>query len=304
MIPYERLDLRNKALYDSYLQSCGERGCEYSFTNLFLWGRQKAAFVDGYLTILSQFDRRSVYPFPIGSGDIKPILDAIIHDSRARGIPCCLSSMGQEDCKLLESLYPGAFRFYADRNSFDYIYDIDDLADLKGRKFQKKRNHLNRFRQLHPNCQILPLNEKTRVGAFMLLRQWYASRKEADPHADFHLEQLALERAFAFQTQLELEGIVLMETGQVIAFAMGSRLNGNTFDIHFEKAREDIDGAYAAINQAFAQHLREKYPEIRWLNREDDLGIEGLRKAKLSYNPARLVEKHWARLWETEDELY
>lgn len=304
MIPYKRLDLREKALFDAYLHACGERGCEYSFVNLFLWGRQKAAITDGYLTLFSQFDRRSVYPFPIGQGDIKPVLDAIIHDSRTRGIPCYLTSMTREDCETLERLYPGMFRIHTDRNSFDYLYSIDDLADLKGRKFQKKRNHLNRFRQNHPDCQVMELNEKTRVAAFMLLQQWYKARQTADPHNDFHLERLALERAFAFQTQLELEGLVLMEGGQAIAFAMGSRLNPDTFDIHFEKAREDIDGAYAAINQAFAAHLRETHPEIKWLNREDDLGIEGLRKAKLSYNPARMVEKHWARLWETEDERY
>ena len=304
MIPFQRLDLNQKQLYNSYLQNCGERGCEYSFTNLFLWGRQKAAFVEGYLTLFSQFDRRSVYPFPVGKGDIKPVLDAIIHDAHVRGIPCCLSTMTQEDCNTLEQLYPGAFRFYNDRDMFDYVYSIDDLADLKGRKFQKKRNHLNRFRSEHPNCQALPLDENTRVAAFCLLRRWYETRMASDPHADFHLEQLALERAFAFQQQLEIEGMVLMEDGQPLAFAIGSRLNADTFDIHFEKAREDIDGAYAAINQAFAHHLREKYPDLRWLNREDDLGIEGLRKAKLSYNPDHLVEKHWARLWETEDEHY
>jgi hypothetical protein len=189
-----------------------------------------------------------------------------------------------------------------DRDSFDYIYSIDDLADLKGRKFQKKRNHLNRFRENHPTCQALPLDESTRVAAFCLLRRWYENRKTTDPHKDFHLEQIALERAFAFQAPLGIEGMVLLENGEPLALAMGSRLNADTFDIHFEKAREDIDGAYAAINQAFASYLREKYPELRWLNREDDLGLEGLRKAKLSYNPDHLVEKYWARLWETEDE--
>ena len=302
MIDYHRLNLNDRDIYNRYLQNCGERGCEYSFTNLFLWGRQKAAFAEGFLTLFSQFDRRSVYPFPVGDGDLRPVLDAIIHDARTRGIPCCLSSLTAADCQTLEALYPGAFRIYCDRNTFDYVYAIDDLADLKGRKFQKKRNHVNRFLQNHPDCVALPLNEQTRVAAFGLLQAWYAAREAADPHSDFHLEKLALERAFAFQTQLGLEGMVLMEGGQAIAFAMGSRLNGDTFDIHFEKAREDIDGAYAAINRAFAQHLREKYPEVKWLNREDDLGIEGLRKAKLSYNPDHMVEKYWARLWETEDE--
>ena len=95
---------------------------------------------------------------------------------------------------------------------------------------------------------------------------------------------------------------MLMEQGKAIAFAMGSRLNEDTFDIHFEKALDHYDGAYPAINQGFATYLREKYPELKWLNREDDLGLEGLRKAKLSYCPDHLVEKYWARLWEEEDD--
>ena len=301
MIDYQKLDLHNKARYDEYLMNCGERGCEYSFTNLFLWGRQKAAFHDGFLTLFSQFDRRSVYPFPVGTGDLKAMLDAIIHDARARGIPCYISSLTEENCRQVEELYPDMFTFHADRDSFDYIYSIHDLADLKGRKFQKKRNHLHRFQDAHPDCQALPLDETTRTAAFRMLENWYRIREESDPHADFHLEQVALHRAFAFQAQLGLEGMVLMEEGQVLAFAMGSRLSETTFDIHFEKARDDVDGAYNAINQAFARHLREKYPELQWLNREDDLGIEGLRKAKLSYNPDHMVEKYWARLWEDED---
>ena len=77
----------------------------------------------------------------------------------------------------------------------------------------------------------------------------------------------------------------------------------DTFDIHFEKALDIADGAYNVINQGFAQYLLEKHPEIQWLNREDDLGLPGLRKAKLSYHPDHLVEKYWARLWEDDDEI-
>ena len=99
-----------------------------------------------------------------------------------------------------------------------------------------------------------------------------------------------------------MEGVVLMEQGKIMAFSMGSRLDRNTFDIHFEKALGASDGTYAAINRGFARYLRDKYPEVRWLNREDDMGIEGLRKAKLSYNPDHMVEKCWARLWEEEDD--
>ena len=83
---------------------------------------------------------------------------------------------------------------------------------------------------------------------------------------------------------------------------MGSRLSADTFDIHFEKALEEVDGAYPAINQGFASYLREKYPDLKYLDREDDMGLAGLRKAKLSYNPHHLVTKFWARLWEEDDE--
>ena len=301
MIGFERLDLNQKARYDEYLMK-GERGCEYSFVNLFLWGRQKAAFRGERLLLFSQFNRRSVYPFPVGPGELKPVLDAIIHDAAKRGIPCCLTGLTKEECDQVEELYPGAFRFYSDRDGFDYVYSVQDLADLKGRKYQKKRNHINRFEEAHPDAKILPLDETTRVEAYYMLRKWYADRKAADPHGDFHLEELAMNRAFTFQKQLGLEGLVLVENGELLAFTMGSRLNATTFDVHFEKAREDADGAYPYINRAFARYIREKYPEVLWLDREDDMGLEGLRKAKLSYNPDHMIEKYWARLWEDEDD--
>ena len=151
MISFKHFDPANKAKYDRILQNCGERGCEYNFSNLYLWGRQRAAFHEGNLVFFSQFNRQSVYPFPIGHGDLKATLDAIIHDAKVRDIPCRLTSLSEEDCALLESFYPGKFRFHVDRDGFDYIYAIDDLADLKGRKYQRKRNHITRFRQNYPD---------------------------------------------------------------------------------------------------------------------------------------------------------
>ena len=301
MIPFEKLNLSQRARLEEYLHDAGREACEFSFANLFLWGRKKVAERDGFLLMQSQFDGKTVYFVPVGTGDRKGALDAIIHDAEVRGIPCCLWALTEEDCRQVEELFPGAFSFYCDRDSYDYIYAIDDLADLAGRKFQKKRTHLNRFEQTPPNAQFLPLDEKTRVAAFQLAEKWYEDHIAADPNRDYHLEKQALRRAFAFYEQLGLEGLVLMEDGQALAFAMGSRLNRNTFDIHFEKALDTSDAAYAAINRGFARYLREKYPEVKWLNREDDLGIEGLRKAKLSYNPDHMVEKCWAQLREDED---
>jgi len=302
MIPFEKLTLHDKARFEAVLMAADRQSCEYSFANLFLWGRKSAAELDGFLLVESKYDRKQVYLFPVGQGDLKNALEAIIHDAAARRISCCIAALTEADCRLVEQLFPEKFSFYCDRDSYDYVYAIEDLSDLKGRKFQKKRNHLNRFRQEHPNARIVPLSESNRVAAFHLAEQWYESRCASDPDRDYHLEHRALHRAFAFYAELAMEGVVLEEEGQVLAFAMGSRLNHDTFDIHFEKAL-DTDGAYAAVNQGFAAYLREKYPEVKWLNREDDMGIEGLRKAKLSYCPAYLVEKCWAQLREEDDEV-
>ena len=301
MLNFQKITPSMREEFNKFLLPLG-KGCEYSFTNLCIWGRQKAAFVDGFLVLFSQFDRRAVYPFPSGEGEVLPVLDAIIHDAKARGIPCCITGLSEADKATLEHYHPGKFRFQCDRGSFDYVYNIDDLADLKGRKYQKKRNHVNRFRSLYPDWRVTPLSAANLPAVQEMAAEWYRIREESDPMGNYVLEKVALERAFAHYNTLGLEGLVLMDGERVLAFTMASRLSEDAIDIHFEKAREDTDGAYAAINQAFAQYLREKYPQVRYLDREEDMGIEGLRKAKLSYYPDHLVEKCWARLWEESDE--
>lgn len=296
MIQFQKLDPANKAAYDEFLLNCGQRGCEYNFSNLYLWGRQRAAFLGDNLVFFSQYNQRSVYLFPLCQGDVKDVIDAIIHDAHTRDIPCRLTSLSHQDCDLLESLYPDQFRFHHDRNSFDYLYNIEDLATLKGKKFQKKRNHLNKFKQLHPQFRVEPITEENMPLVEDLLARWYKARLEADPSADFYMEQVALSKALHHWKELDMEGLVLMDGEEILAMTMGSFLSRHTFDFQFEKAIDD--SAYVAMCSSFASHLMEKYPDLIYLNREDDLGIEGLRKSKLAYNPVMLIEKHWACLKE------
>ena len=298
MIDFQPLDINQKESYDGYLQTAAHRGCGYSFVNLFLWGRQKAGFAEGHLVVFSQFNRKSVYNFPMGQGDVKPALDAIMEDAKQRGIPCRLIGLSKDDCDRLDALYPGRFRFHNDRDYFDYVYDIHDLADLKGRKYQKKRNHLNRFRQENPRFELTVITEENLAVVEALTQKWYAMRLEADPHGDFYMEQAALKKALKYRKELGLEGLILSTDSGPVAMTLGSFLTEDTFDVHFEKALDIADGAYPAINHGFANYLREKYPQLRYLNREDDMGLPGLRKAKESYCPHHLVEKYWACLLE------
>ena len=298
MIEFKPLALSQKQEYSALLASSGKQGWEYSFVNLYLWGRQQAAMGGQDLGIFSQYNRKTVYLFPVGPEDKKKTLDAIIADAAKRGIPCRLSGLDQDDYALLERLYPGRFSIHFDRDSFDYVYSIDDLAQLPGRKYQKKRNHLNRFRAEHPDYRLEPMTRENLPLVRTLTDRWYEARLAEDPMGDYQLEQRALDRVFRHFEELEMQGLLLWDGDALLAIAMGSFLSEDTFDIHFEKALERTDGTYAAINQGFAAWLREQYPALRYLNREDDLGLPGLRKAKLSYEPAFLVEKCWAYLAE------
>lgn len=296
MIPFKKLEPQDKPIFDDYFLNCGLRGCEYNFTNLYLWGRQHGAIYQDSLVCFCQYNQRSVYLYPICRGDLRSTIDAIIADARERGISCRLTSLTHQDCDDLEALYPGQFHFHHDRGGFDYLYDIQDLATLKGKKFQKKRNHLNKFKQLHPDYRLEPITDENTHRIGLMLEQWYDDYLQHNPLADILMERIAISRALKNREALGMEGLVLMDGDRMLAMTLGSPLSGDTFDVQFEKAVDEH--AYIAICSGFAAHLMEKYPNLRLLNREDDLDIEGLRKSKLAYNPVMLLEKHWACLKE------
>ena len=298
MISFHRAALCHKEQYEKLLSAEPERGCEYAFANLFMWGKQEIAFLHGCVVFFSHFGGRSVYPFPIGPGDKRAALEAILEDAGQRGIPCRITGMTPADRDTLESWFPGVFQFRISRDNFDYVYTVEDLADLRGRKFQSKRNHFNRFCTENPDHQVIPMTPDLLPQIKEFVENWFARRQESDPLGDYFLENLALNRAFLHWETLELEGIVLMNGGKILAVSIGSRLSSDAFDVHFEKAQEDVPGAYTAVNCHFARYLRMKHPELRFLNREDDVGLEGLRKAKLSYRPHHMIEKYWAYVQE------
>lgn len=296
MIDFQKVDLEKREEYLPYLKAAAHRGCGYSFANLYMWGRQKVAVVEDRLAIFSHYSGNTVYPFPAGSADPKAAVDAVIRDAQERGIPFRVTGLGHEEKELLEQWYPGQFRFHCGRDSFDYVYDINDLADLKGRKFQQKRNHANKFVQTYPDFYVKPLDETTLPACKNMVDNWYYRRSMENPHEDIQTEQVAIGRAFRNFRALGLDGLVLYAGGRLAAMTMGSFMDDETVDVHFEKADAEVPGAYAMINREFARYLREKYPNLKYLNREEDLGITGLRKAKLSYNPHHMVEKCWAHL--------
>ena len=298
ILNFEKITPKHKDIYDLYMPDGVERGCEFSFGNLCMWGRQNMTVFADQIILFSQFDRRSVYPYPMGRGDKKKAIDAIIADSRERGISCRITGLSHEASEMLEKLYPGMFRFHCDEGSFDYVYDINDLADLKGKKYHSKRNHLNRFYETYPDWKAVPFSDENSDEVSEMVKNWYEEKISENPNSDFYMEKIALEKAIAHHKEIGLDGLVLYVNNKVAAFTMGSFLAEDTIDVHFEKARGDIQGAYAAINCEFAKYIRQKYPNVKYLDREEDMGIEGLRKAKRSYKPHHMTAKCWACLLE------
>ena len=132
MIAFKRLDLTRRQEVFDWFHRAGRLGCEYSFVNLYLWGRQHAAFVEGYLVVFSHFYGHSMYLFPSGHGPLKPVLEALRADAKEREIPFRLTSMSVADCRAVEEIYPGQFKFCPDRDGFDYLYEIDPIRPRTG----------------------------------------------------------------------------------------------------------------------------------------------------------------------------
>ena len=253
MISFKDIELQDKELITSYTQNSPRRNCDLSFSNLCSWRflyNTKFAIMDGFLLLKFWANDELVYMMPIGNGDLTKVLDALVEDAHREGEPFCLLGICSGMCSELEAFMPGKFQFTADRDYADYLYLRTDLATLAGKKFQSKRNHVNKF-------------------------------KRALVYALHNFEELGL------------TGGILHVDGKIAAFTFGMPINQDTFGVHVEKADTSIDGAYAMINYEFANHIPEQYV---YLNREEDLGIEGLRKAKLSYQPAIILEKYVACL--------
>lgn len=294
MINFENLNLSDKERYKSILDDGVERGCGHTFQSLFIWGNQKGAIDGDNAMFLSCFDK-TFYPFPVGKGDKKSAVQKIIDDSRERKIPCLLTGVCEDDENLLNLYFPDAFLIKETKSSWDYVYDINDLADLPGKKYHKKRNHLNNFYKEYQDFKVKVISEQNLDAIRDMAARWFVEKQKTSTE-DFSLEKDALNRAVDNYAELDFDGLFIEYCGEVVAFTIASRKTSDTMDVHFEKALIAHQKAYPAINNEFAKYIRNKYPEVKFLNREEDMGIEGLRKAKESYYPHHMVKRNVALL--------
>ena len=290
MLDFKKPQIEDRPWVQRLYECSGFRGAEYTFANLYLWSYfygEIAQYRDHLCQRLT-FKGMHQYIYPAGCGEKKPVIDRLWRDSHEAGKPFVLRSLTKQTMAQLEEMYPGKFTYEENRNAFDYLYEIDTLCELAGKKYQAKRNHINRFMEANPDWHTQIITDDNVSVCLDLAARWYES------HDDSEADSRALHKAFDHRKDLKFEGLILYANDGPVAFSMGNRISYDTFDVNFEKAFAEVQGAYPLVNREFARLIRAAYPDIRYLNREDDMGLENLRRAKESYHPI-LLEKYIAK---------
>lgn len=291
MLTFQSPHLKDKQWVKELFSYSRFQGCEYTFGNLYIWNpiySSKIARFEDFFVSKSTGAKPS-YVFPAGRGDLGKVIDAMRSDAHECGHPFRLHGVTKENQAALEAVLPGAFEYRPYRDGFDYIYNTQDLIALAGRKYHGKRNHIAYF-QKTCDWRYEPITTANIDDCMRMNAEWEHENLSRNPEG-ISEELSAIHRAFDHYFELGFTGGLIRADGRVVAYTLGEEATDNTFCTHIEKAFADVRGAYPIINREFAANALGKYA---FVNREEDMGEEGLRKAKLSYYPAILLEKQEA----------
>ena len=275
----------------------GRRNCNYTFANLVgwqFWYYTEVCVLENAVVLRYTFNGQRAYMVCTSEELSLQLIEALFDDSDGD-----LTLIGLEDSQVAQlstikvplALWRGVrgeaspFSISVEpvRDQYDYIYRRTDLATLHGRNLDAKRNHINRFRAEHPDFEYRPLTPESFDECRRLTEIW---QEEKDASDTIDVEKQVMETIFSNWDALGMTGGSIFVDGRMVAFTYGSAVTTDTLDVCVEKADRHVEGAFAIINQQFAEHLPEQYI---YLNREEDMGIPGLRQAKLSYHPEILL---------------
>ena len=194
----------------------------------------------------------------------------------------------------MEKAFPGEFEYTERRNSADYIYSRESLATLAGKKMHQKRNHFNKFiKQYEGRYSYSNMTEEDVCEVLAFQRKWIQMASDKDAMNVLEYETTAIEKLLSYFEKFSLRGGILRVDGDICAYCVGAKISDNAIDVMVEKGDYAYAGAYQAINKLFAEN---NCGDVEFINREEDMGIEGLRHAKLSYHPVELLTKYGA-IW-------
>ena len=300
-IEFRALTKEDKPLLDAYFRANYYENSHFNFTNLYMWREPfnvKITEENNVLYITSEWKGRLSALQPFCDVSLYPeATRKLVAYIRAQNCPACIYDIERGYADFLRSCSELDFDVKEDRDNYDYVYLAEKLITLSGRKLHSKKNHLNAFRREYPTAEYLPITDDIVTLCKLELNSWYKQHTNEDGSVDTFIEyerKAILEVLNNFQ-DFGLKGGAIRLDNRIIAFTFGEYLNTDTAVIHVEKADPAVRGAYPAINQAFVEH---EWSHMTYINREEDMGIEGLRKAKESYRPEKLIEKFNACLKE------
>lgn len=292
MINFQPIELKDKKTIDACLAKNYYQSCDFCFGNLYAWNvRYKTLYAVVNETLFLRFkesDGKIYYMMPVGKMPIDKAFDLIISDALESNHPFRMKGISRVMWHKIEEAMPGRFRYVHERANDEYIYSTEKLIKLSGKKLQSKRNHINRFKGDYPDWQYFPLTEPAEVAECMRMLDEWEDLNEEKANKNFRFDYLATRTMLDKFFELELCGGAIRTSGKIVAFSIGEPVTDDTFVVHVEKAYGDLNGAYSIINQQFVEHCAADY---KYVNREEDMGLENLRKAKLSYQPDILLEE-------------
>lgn len=293
MLEFKVPEISDKHWVDKCFEFAHSMNCEYTFGTQYIWHTAYRTQISRYNDFfICRWGKGSdmAYSLPIGNGDFKNAVLQIIEDARQNNVIPKFYGVTENYKRMLNEYFSDNITYYYDDGDNDYIYNAVDLANLSGKKYHSKRNHITNFKKNNPDWNFEIINESNINECIELHSDWIENKDEND--SDYSLEFESVLTGFENYSELGFLGGLIRIGGKAVAYTYGEQHDKDCFVTHFEKAPADIQGAYAIINQEFAKVLVEK--GYKFINREEDLGIEGLRKAKQSYHPTVWLKKEVA----------
>lgn len=289
MLNFEPIRKEKISEYNACYADAEGIGCECSFVNGYLWTvayRLRVAFFDGTLIKAYFRDDNRVWGYCLPHGrNVAGAVEAVFADAAERGQTVRFAYMNRRERDYLEELFPNRFSFRLEQENRDYIYSTRDLALLPGKKYHSKRNHISKFYRTYGGSVRFSAIDQSNISDALLAARLWCEENGIVPEK--HAEYAVIKKACEDFDYLGMRGAVLYAGGRPVAMTMGSEISGRCFDVMFEKGLRSFDGVYAVINNEFAKTLT----DYRYINREEDLGLEGLRRSKLSYHPEIIYER-------------
>jgi len=297
MLNFKPITLDDKELFHSYVDGHGYRQAESSFANMYMWQEIydiRMAEEDGVLYFTSSSGHSC--PFILmpyikdKSANVAPSMKACEEHMTNKGCRFIMKAVMPEFVEKVREEFGERYLSTYDDNNSEYVYRAADLIELKGKKFHAKRNHVNKFLRDY-TAELDDYAPRYYEECVELQKQWARNKNADEQSAKDELN--TIKRALENFEYLNLRGCVVKIAGEVVAFSVGEQISEDTALIHIEKANDDFNGLFAYVNREFVANY---WSHCEYINREEDMGVPGLRQAKQSYNPAFMVEKYTLEL--------